>query len=386
MRISGFLIAVLSLALMIGGPALARDGAPHPPAAQDVPIALLVDMSSGQVLHQRNADRRFMPASITKTMTAFLAFELIEQGKLRPEQRFPVSRAAFAQWHGKGSTMFLAQDARPSVDQLLMGIMNVSANDGAVVLAEGAAGSVEQWVALMNEKARELGMSNSHFETPNGWMDDGRTFVSARDLVTLAAAMITRHPRLYARYVGHRQFTYEGITQPNHDPLIGRVRGADGIKTGFTNEAGMGYLGSIRRDGRRLLMVVAGADRGNVRNRAARDYAEWGFAHFAARPLFGLNEIVGKAKVQGGSARQVALRPQWPIMADMPRGTQPQIRLAIHYDGPVRAPITAGEQVAELEISVAGMEPSRVPLVAAADVQQAGFFGRIWNGIAGWLT
>lgn len=371
------------LALANPGIASARDFYPRPPAADEIPIALLVDGTSGQILHQRNADRRFMPASITKTMSAYVAFELIAEGKLDPRQTFTVRPETFAKWKRKGSTMFLSRDAHVTVDDLLMGLMNVSANDGAVVLAEGAAGSVDNWVRLMNQKARELGMSNSHFGTPNGWMDDGHTFVTARDLARLAIAMQLRHPKKYARYIGHTGFTYGGITQPNHDPLVGKVHGADGIKTGFTNEAGMGYLGSVKRNGHRLILVVAGADRASARNRAAREYVEWGFSNFDAQLLFPEGAKVGNARVQDGSDRHVALKTAGPIFVSVPKGTHPDLSLRIRYEGPLKAPIVDGEQVAELELKVAGMPASYIPLLASKPVAKAGFFARIWNGIVG---
>ncbi len=387
MRSNPIRLAIFAVSLAGASIAHARESLPPlPPPAEDVPIAILVDASSGQVLHARNADRRFVPASITKTMTAFVAFELMEEGKLDPRQTFTVRPATFANWHRKGSTMFLPQDARVTVDDLLTAIMNVSANDGAIVLAEGAAGSVDEWVKLMNQKARELGMSNSHFGTPNGWMDDGHTFVSARDLVKLAIAMQTRHPQKYARYIGHAGFTYGGITQSNHDPLLGRVPGAEGIKTGFTNEAGMGYLGSVKRNGHRLILVVAGVDRAKIRNRAARDYVEWGFSNFDARLLFPEGAVVGIARVQDGSKRGVELRTRGPVFVSVPKGTDPKMSMRLVYHGPLKAPIDDGQPVAELELKVAGMPTSYIPLLAAQPVDKAGFLARVWNGIAGWIS
>lgn len=174
--------------LAIASPA---HGAPVP---GEVPIAMLVDMASGQTLYARNPDRRFVPASITKVMTAYTAFELMKQGKLAPGTRFTFSEAAADEWYRTGSTMFLDRGSETAVTDLLMGITTVSANDGSIVLAEGAAGSVDNWLDLMNAHADALGMHQSHFGTPNGWPDEGRTFTTARDLVTLAKALITEHP------------------------------------------------------------------------------------------------------------------------------------------------------------------------------------------------
>lgn len=382
--------AAVALTCMLVPPAATSSElrAPPPDWSPDpaVPVVLLADLSSGAELAARNADRRFVPASITKVMTLFVAFELIDAGQLREDQAFPISDAAFRAWRQKGSTMFIQAGTRVRVSDLLMGIANVSANDGSIVLAEGAGGSVERWVRLMNRKARELGMRNSHFGTPNGWADGGRTFTTAHDLALLARALIERHPELYARYIGHPGFTYNGITQPNHDPLIGRVTGADGIKTGYTGEAGFGYVGSVERDGRRLVLVVAAAPRKSARDRAARDLAEWGFAATGTRRLYAAGEQVGAAMVQGGDALSVPVTAgSLPVMATVPRSGRAEIDLALHYQGPLRAPIAAGERIAELEIRVNGMPSSRVPLYAGRAVGTAGPLDRLWNGLAGLL-
>ena len=383
MRIYAHFTALLALLACVVSPAGARGLPTPPPEADLVPIVLLADLSSGQVLYARNADRRFIPASITKVMTLYTAFEMIDAGKLKPQQVLAYRPETFAQWQRKGSTMFLPQDARVSVDQLLRGIATVSANDGSIVLAEGAAGSVENWTALMNANARAIGMVNSHFGTPNGWPDEGRTFVSARDLVTLAQAMIERHPTLYRHYVGKPAMTYVGITQRNHDPLIGRVAGADGIKTGFTNQAGYGFLGSAQRGGRRLAVVVAGAEHYRDRDKAARAMIEWGFDAFERRLLLPEGKSIASAKVQDGTSRTVDLVAHGPIVATVPKGTDPEVVLMLHYDGPLRAPFAAGDKIAELEIAVAGMPPGRISLLAQRDVGEAGVFHRIVNSIMG---
>lgn len=377
-------IVLASLALS-AIPAEAQDEAvlPAVPTAQEVPIALLADLGSGQILDARDPDRRFVPASVTKVMTTFLAFELIGEGKLDPGQVFTVDHATFREWARKGSSMYLADGQRVTVDQLLHGITTVSANDGCVVLAVGAAGSVDKWVTLMNAKAREIGMTDSHFGTPNGWMDEGRTYVSARDLFRLSRAMIARHPKLYHRYIGHPSFSFNGIEQANHDPMIGKVLGADGIKTGYTRQAGYNYLGSAERDGRRLVMVLAATDRPAVRARAARAYMEWGFTHFATRTLFPAGKQIARAQVQDGAATSVPLVAANPIVLSLERGTNPDISLTIRYRGPLKAPFGAGAEVAEMEIKIAGQAPFRTPLVAGESVTRANWWQRLRNGLAG---
>jgi D-alanyl-D-alanine carboxypeptidase (penicillin-binding protein 5/6) len=380
-----FLIGFAALATSAGA---ASADAPLIEAAAppiEVPIALLVDLSSGQTLYAREPDRRFMPASITKVMTAFTVFEMIAAKKITPDQHLMVSDQVWKDWQGVGSTMFLANRQRVTVDALLYGITTVSANDGAAVLAEGLAGSLPEWAAQMNAAARSIGMRDSHFGTPNGWMDEGRTFTTARDLATLAEAMITRHPELYARYFGNRRLKFNNIEQRNHDPVTGVVAGADGIKSGFTNQAGYGFLGSAERGGRRLVSIVAGSPTGRMQKAASRAFLEWGFRSFTGYPLYKAGETVGEASVQGGSARAVKLLASRPIGYDLPVGQTAKVTLSIRYEGPLRAPIAAGEQVAELQIAVEGLRPSRVPLVAAEAVEEANVAQRLVNGLAGLL-
>lgn len=356
---------------------------PAVPTAAEAPVALLVDLGSGQILHARAPDRRFVPASVTKVMTLYLAFELIAAGRLDPAQVFVMSPAIAGEWRRKGSTMFLDAGEQVRVDDLLLGIANVSANDGAAVLAEGQAGSVAAWTAAMNRTARGIGMTGSHFASPNGWPDEGRTFTTANDLVALARAMITRHPDKFGYYIGRSGFDYKGIAQVNHDPMIGRVAGADGIKTGFTNEAGFSYLGTARRDGQRLVLVLAGVENGRLRARLAKAYVEWGFAAFERRQLFAPGAVVGKARVQNGAARSIALRAAGPIAINLPKGSDARLAATIRYDGPLRAPIAAGQEVAMLEVTARGVAPARIPLYAAAAVDKAGPLDRIVNALAG---
>lgn len=365
--------------------AASADRPPTVPAAPppEVPIALLVDLSSGQTLYSREPDRRFMPASITKVMTVFTAFEMIDAGKVSPDQLVMVSEKAWTDWHGVGSTMFLALGQRVSIDALLHGVTTVSANDGAAVLGEGLAGSLPKWVDQMNAAARRIGMRDSHFGTPNGWMDEGRTFTTARDLATLADAMLTRHPDLYARYFGHPRLKFNGFEQRNHDPVTGVVDGADGMKTGFTNQAGYGFLGSAERDGRRLVMVIAGAPTSRIQKQSSRAFLEWGFRAFDGHQLFSKDAVVGAARVQGGADRWVDLVAARPVGYDLPLGQTGEVKLTVHYQGPLRAPIKFGEQVAELEIAVEGLKPSRVPLHAAAAIPEANVLQRLVNGLAG---
>ena len=379
-------VAEILAQLPDSAPAQPADARQPPASLAPIPIALLVDMGSGQVLYAKEPDRRFMPASITKVMTLYVAFELIARGQLNESRVFRMSEDAWKHWHGVGSTMFLDREHDVTVHDLLMGIANVSANDGCIVLAEGVAGSVPNWVALMNAEARRIGMTNSHYGTPNGWMDEGQTYVTARDLATLASAMIRRHPDLYHRYIGHETSTWNGITQHNHDPILGKVEGADGIKTGFTNQAGYGFVGSAVRGGRRLVMVIGSADKPKERAEAASDLMDWGFAAFDSRPLFAPGAEVGTARVQDGAARSVPLLAPSAYSAVSPRGTRAPVSLRIIYDGPLAAPIRKGDPVAALEFRVSNGAPQQVPLTAGADVAKAGPLRRLVNGLAGLVS
>ena len=379
------LLAALFVLLLV--PAVSAASPVTKPSVLDrLPIVLLVDLSSGQVLLEKNADRRFVPASVTKAMTAFVAFEMIDQGELDLDQRFPFTRDAFEQWGGQGSTMFLNAGDDVAVSTLLVGITTISANDASVVLAQGAAGSEQEWLSRMNVAATRIGMSQSQFGTPNGWPDEGRTFTTARDLVILGEQLTRGHPDLYSRFFGIRRMTHRGITQPNHDPITGRVRGADGIKTGFTNEAGSNFLGSAEREQRRLVFVVAGAESGRDRDVAARELIEWGFSAFEPQWLFAANDIVDHARVQGGQSLTVPLTSPYPIAASVPTQGSAAVELKVIYDGPLRAPIAKGQRVAELSISVEGMPASRVPLYAAEAVEVAGPIARLVNGLMSWFV
>ncbi|MGE3693007.1 MAG: D-alanyl-D-alanine carboxypeptidase family protein [Novosphingobium sp.] len=376
--------AALSVAVLLALPARAGEPAPAPPVeAAAIPVVMLTDLGSGQVLLARNPDRRFAPASITKVMTVYTAFGLIRRGDLDLRRSVEVEPATAREWNGKGTSLYLEGGQRVPVELLLRAITTVSANDASVVLASSSAGSVPAWSDLMNANARALGMTGSRFATPNGWPDKGATYVTARDLTRLADALTGQYAVEYRRFFGQKQLTFNGRTQQNKDPAIGLVSGADGIKTGHTNEAGFNYLGSAERQGRRLVMVVGGARSEAERAAASRALLEWGFSAWRARPLFDLRSVVGSARVQNGNARHVALKPQRPVHAVFPGEANGPVLLRIVYRGPLVAPIAKGAQVAELEIRSGGLPPGRVPLVAAESVGEAGPLDRLINGLAG---
>jgi serine-type D-Ala-D-Ala carboxypeptidase (penicillin-binding protein 5/6) len=374
-RLLSFLVA-----LAVPASALAANPA-EPPEVSRVPVSMLVDLGSGEVLVSRRADVSFLPASVTKVMTAYVAFEEIAAGRLSLDRTIVVPPEISREWFAKGTSMYLKPEQMVPVDALLHGIMTASANDAAMVLAQGYAGSVDTWSLMMNDAARRLGMTHSHYNTPNGWMDEGQTFVSARDLVRLADAMTMRYPALYKHFSGQKTYRWESVSMRSHDPTVGVIPGADGIKTGYTREAGYNFLGSAVRDGRRLVMVLAGARTHFDRDAAAKALLEWGFTQWRAYPLFAKGAMVVRARVQDGSSATVPLVANRALYATVPRYARSQVRLKVRYRGPLVAPIVKGARVADLEVGVDGVESSRIPLYAAEDVPVAGVLARLRNGL-----
>ncbi len=379
-------VATLSVASSAVEPSQpAREQAPTEKWAQLSPIILLIDANSGQILQEQDADRRFVPASITKVMSAFVAFEMIENGQLNPDQKLSMSEALAEDWYRTGSTMFLNPGEEVTVEQLLRGITSVSANDASAVLAVGAAGSMEAWVDKMNMAARRIGMQDSHFGTPNGWPDDGKTFTTAYDLALLGRILIARYPENYAKYFGQEGLRHNGFAQANHDPISGHIEGADGLKTGYTNQAGHGFLGSAQRDGTRLLMVVAGIDYEQQREAVSRELIEWGFEAFDRTRVFGKGEQVARVRVQNGARGSVALLAPNDIRVAISREQPVQPEFSVSYAGPVEAPVRAGQRVGSLQIRMNGELTASSPLIAAEDVAEARFFQRIGNAFGAWF-
>lgn len=353
-----------------------------PSYVSEAPIAYMTDLSSGAVLFSREANKPIPPASMAKMMTVYVAFDLLKKGEIKLDQKLTVSPETWRKWNNQGSSMFLAVGSQVTVADLLDGIVTLSGNDACVVLAEGIAGSEEAFADMMNKKAKEIGLSNSRFGNSNGWPDEGLTMVTARDLAQLATATIRNHPKLYKRFYSKGSFTWNGISQPNRDPLLGKVDGADGLKTGHTEEAGYGFTGSAEQNGRRLVMVVAGLDSYNGRVNESVSFMNWGFRSWKSVPLFAKGKTVDTVKVQLGSARELALVAPRDLALTLPRTADTdKVTLKVVYQGPLKAPIAKGQQVATLVVSAPDMERQVMPLVAAEAVQEAGFFGRLWAGI-----
>jgi D-alanyl-D-alanine carboxypeptidase (penicillin-binding protein 5/6) len=354
-------------------------------------VAYLIDVSSGATLYAKSSDVRMPPASMAKMMTVEVAFELIDKKQLALSKMCTVRPETWQKWHGPaaGSTMFLSPNEQVSVENLLHGIVTLSGNDASVVLAECIAGTEQAFTDQMNALGKRIGLTNSHFGTANGWPDNGVTYVSARDLATLARSEIENHFALYKKFYSQPSFTWgktmgsgQDITQGNRNPILGVVPGADGLKTGHTDEAGYGFTGSADQNGRRLIEVVAGLDSWNARVLESKRLIEWGFNAWTAKPLFKAGAKVGSAKVQLGSSSEVTLVAPRDLAVTVPAGLATGATgMMIRYQGPVAAPIAKGDHIADLVIKTSDTPPQVVPLVAGEDVGKAGFFGRIWLGL-----
>jgi serine-type D-Ala-D-Ala carboxypeptidase (penicillin-binding protein 5/6) len=371
---------------------LLASAAPAAAPVFDTPAktAFLLDLSSGAVLYAKNPDMRMPPASMAKMMTTEVAFELIDRGQLPLNKMCTVRPETWQRWHGPaaGSTMFLSPNEQVSVENLLHGIVTLSGNDASVVLAECIAGTEQAFAQQMNELGKKLGLTNSRFCNSNGWPDEGCTYVTARDLAALARASIERHPKLYQTFYPKPSFTWgktlgsgQAITQGNRNPILGKIPGADGLKTGHTDEAGYGFTGSAEQNGRRLIMVVAGLGSWNARVEESTRLMQWGFNAWTAKPLFNAGAKVGTAQVQLGSDDELDLVAPRTLAVTVPAGlSSGQVRMKVRYQGPIAAPIAKGQEVAQLVITTGDTGEQIVPLVAGEEIGRAGLFGRIWLG------
>ena len=384
-----------TLHLVTAASVLLASAAPAAAPQFDTPakVAYLYDLNSGAVLFAKNPDVRMPPASMAKMMTTEVAFELIDRGQLPLNKMCTVRPETWQKWHGPqaGSTMFLSPNEQVSVENLIKGIVTLSGNDASVVLAECIAGTEQAFTEQMNALAKKLGVNNSHFGTANGWPDNGVTYVTARDLATVARATIEHHPKLYKEFYSLPNFTWgktigsgKDITQDNRNPILGHVPGADGLKTGHTDEAGYGFTGSAEQSGRRLIEVLAGMDSWNQRVQESTHLISWGFGAWNDKPLFKAGDKVGTAQVQMGSSSVVQLIAPRDLAVSVPAGlslSNKPVTMKIRYDGPLLAPIAKGQEVAQLVITTGDTAPQMVPLVAGEEVGRAGFFGRIWLGL-----
>ncbi|MBY0337725.1 MAG: D-alanyl-D-alanine carboxypeptidase, partial [Acetobacteraceae bacterium] len=341
---------------------------------------VMVDFETGATLLDKGAEDRIPPASMSKLMTMYVVFDLLKRGRLRLDQTLPISETA---WRMGGSKMFLELNSSVSVENLTRGVIIQSGNDACIALAEGIAGSERQFVEMMNQTAREIGLTNSTFRNTTGWPDPEHR-MTARDLATLARRIITDHPEHY-RFYAERSFRWNNITQENRNPLLGRVNGADGLKTGHTEEAGFGLTASVRRGERRVILVVAGLPSMRARAEESERLVEWGFREFDNVVLFRAADTIDEVPVYLGDRRTVPLVGGRDVVATLPRGWRQGLQARVRFDAPVPAPVVKGQELGRLEVSGRGVPQMSLPLYAGADVDRLGLVSRIPAVLGRWV-
>jgi serine-type D-Ala-D-Ala carboxypeptidase (penicillin-binding protein 5/6) len=330
--------------------------------------ALLMDAETETMLFQHEADARMPPASMAKLMTAAVVFGALRSGRLSLDDEFQVSEDA---WRRGGapsgtSTMFAELGSSIKLSDLIRGMIIHSANDACIVIAEGLAGTEPTFAEMMNAEARKLGLTGSHFTNATG-LPDPDQYVTARDLAKLANFLIHTYPEYYRIY-GEPDFTWNKITQRNRNPLLEMNIGADGLKTGFTEESGYGLVGSAVRNGQRLIVVINGTKSAKERAEEARKLIDWGFGAFERTTLFAADEVVAEAKVYGGTQRSVGLVGKGAIELLLPRGSRDRLRGRIIYQGPVQAPVQEGQEIGMLSVTIGDDLTKETPLYAASSV------------------
>lgn len=332
--------------------------------------AILIDAGTGEVLFEKAADDLMPPASMSKLMTMVMVFEALKRNQLTLDDKFFISENAWKSGGATsgGSTMYAKVNSDVRLQDLIRGVIVQSANDACIAIAEGLAGSEEAFGEAMTKRARELGLEKSVFKNSTG-LPDPEHKMTARELAKLARHIIYELP-VYYKYYSEREFTWNKITQGNRNPLLYMNIGADGLKTGFTREAGYGLVASAVRDGRRLIMVIAGMRSSKARRVEARKLLDWGFRRFRSFVLFQRGQTVGHARVWGGTEGWVQLMSKEPVRVMLTPEERKSVRAELVYDGPLQAPIQPGTQIGKLRFAVAGSEVSEVPLFVVNSVEE----------------
>lgn len=357
------------LGLMLAWPAAAFETSAR--------AAYVVDVTTGTVLLNKNADTPLPPASMSKLMTLYVAFEAVRSGRLSLDERLPVSQHAMS--YG-GSTMFLDTTDRVRVEDLLRGIIVLSGNDACAVIAEALSpdGTEAGFARFMTQRAQQMGMTNSVFKNASGWPAEGHV-MSMRDLALLARHIIQDFPEFYEMFA-EREYRFDGRAPSNisnRNPLLGLGIGADGLKTGHTQAAGYGLTGSARQGDRRVIFAISGLDSAAARARESEAIVNWAFRQFARKSVVKAGEEVARAPVWMGEAQSVGLTPAEDVETLLPVLGGDQVAAQVVYTGPVRAPVAAGDQLAELVLTPEGLPETRVPLVASEPVAQGGLVTRL---------
>jgi serine-type D-Ala-D-Ala carboxypeptidase (penicillin-binding protein 5/6) len=381
------LFASLLAACATAWSALPATAQPLPPPEVAAKSYVLLDMNSNQVLASREPDASSDPASLTKLMTAYVTFGAIRDKRLSMEQDLPVSVRAWNERKGGASVMFIEPRMRVKVEDLLKGMIVQSGNDASVALAEGVAGSVEAFVELMNREAQRMGLKNTRFANVTGMTEPGH-HSTARDLAVLASRLITDFPEYYTMY-SMREFRFNNITQPNRNLLLRRDPSVDGLKTGYTEAAGYCLIASAQRDfpngKRRLLSVVLNTTSMEARANESQRLLNWGFQAFDTLRLFEGGQPVVEPQVWKGKAAKAKLGAAGPLFVTVPRGEGDKVTTKIERVDPLVAPLTQGQAVGRIKVTLGDTVIAETPLVVQEAVPEAGIFGRAWDAIRLWI-
>ncbi len=368
------------LALVIASNTVLAQQLPVPPTLA-ARAWLLLEMGSGQVLTAEKPDERIEPASLTKLMTAYLTFAALRQKTIALDQPIPVSQKA---WKTGGSKMFIKVDTQVAVEDLIKGMIVQSGNDACVALAEAIAGSEENFAQMMNREAKRLGMANSNFTNSTG-LPDPQLYTTARDLATLASALIRDFPEEYKKYYSIKEFRYNNITQPNRNRLLFIDSSVDGVKTGHTEAAGYCLVSSAQRDQRRLLSVVLGTKSDATRASESLKLLNWGFQSYDAVTLFPKDQPVATLRVWKGTQKTVKAGFDRPFMIAVPRGYADKVKSEFTPQPRLMAPIEAGQQLGTLKVTIDGKLYGEYPVVALENVGLIGIFGRSIDSVLLWF-
>src|SRR6202048_2139385 len=333
--------------------------------------ALVLEVETGTVLLDKGADERIPPASMSKIMTAYVVFGMLKEGRAALTDELPVSERA---WRLQGSKMFVPIGGSISIDDLLKGMIIQSGNDACLVLAEGLAGSEEAFLELMNQKAKDIGLKDSHFTNVSG-LPDPNHWMTARDLATLAIRTIKDFPDYY-HYYGQVDYEYNNIKQGNRNPLLYKGVGADGLKTGHTEEAGYSLTASVARENRRIIVVIGGLPSMKARAQESERLIEWAFREFNDYRLFGAGDKVEDAEVWLGSDPKVPLTVGRDLIVTLPRKSRKDMKVTVEYDRPIPAPVSKGQMLGKVIVTAPDVPPAEAPLIAGVSVDRMDALGR----------
>lgn len=353
------------------------------------PQAFMIDAETGTILFSKDADKPFPPASLAKLMTMEVTFQAIREGRYTMDDAFVVSENAWRKGGApsRGSTMFAALKSSVRLEDLIQGVVVQSANDGCIVIAEGMSGSEETFAALMTERARALGLTTSVFKNSTGLPAEGQV-VTARELTQLALHLWRQYPEFY-KFYAQRDFTWNKITQRNRNPLLAMDIGADGMKTGYTEESGYGIVGAVSRNGRRVFATLSGMTSERERAEEARKLLDWGLTAFQRTEIFAKDEVVGHAQVFGGEKSSVALKGDGPIALLVPTANRDKLIARIVYEGPLVAPVEPGTKIGSLKVWVGDSLTQETSLYTAEAVGVGPLHRRALDAIGellvGWL-